>query len=166
MLSSELNQQDYSDSRLDDMQDVLDCVDMKAGIKTFFDTVISPFADHQDWTMLAGWNANSIIGVFERHHEQCIKSLDKTRDLMKNAMREDVGNEITKLNVDKLIFRRDAQEVNIKRAEAILNEFHICYEMTFGKKFMPQSKTAGVKDVTKEMKEYNVARLKEALGQK
>jgi hypothetical protein len=85
---------------------------------------------------------------------------------MKNAMREDVGNEITKLNVDKLIFRRDAQEVNIKRAEAILNEFHICYEVTFGKKFMPQSKTAGVKDVTKEMKEYNVARLKEALGQK
>jgi hypothetical protein len=120
-MASELNQQDYSDSRLGDMEDVLDCVDMKGGIKT--------------------------------------------RDLMKNAMREDVGNEITKLNVDKLIFRRDAQEVNIKRAEAILNEFHICYEVTFGKKFMPQSKTAA-KDVTKQMKEYNVARLKEALGQK
>ena len=51
MMASELNQQDYSDSRLDDMQDVLDCVDMKAGIKTFFDTVISPFADHPDWSM-------------------------------------------------------------------------------------------------------------------
>ena len=165
MMASELNQQDYSDSRLGDMEDVLDCVDMKGGIKTFFNTVISPFADNQDWAMLAEWNANSIIGVFQRHHEQCIKSLDKTRDLMKNAMREDVGNEITKLNVDKLIFRRDAQEINIKRAEAILNEFHICYEVTFGKKFMPQSKTPA-KDVTKQMKEYNVARLKEALGQK
>ena len=165
MMASELNQQDYSDSRLGDMEDVLDCVDMKGGIKTFFNTVISPFADHQDWAMLAEWNANSIIGVFQRHHEQCIKSLDKTRDLMKNAMREDVGNEITKLNVDKLIFRRDAQEINIKRAEAILNEFHICYEVTFGKKFMLQSKTPA-KDVTKQMKEYNVARLKEALGQK
>ena len=164
MMASELNQQDYSDSRLGDMEDVLDCVDMKGGIKTFFNTVISPFADHQDWAMLAEWNANSIIGVFQRHHEQCIKSLDKTRDLMKNAMREDVGNEITKLNVDKLIFRRYAQEINIKRAEAILNEFHICYEVTFGKKFMPQSKTPA-KDVTKQMKEYNVARLKEALGQ-
>ena len=163
MMGSELNQQDYSDSRLDDMQDVLDCVDMKAGVTGFFNTVISPFADHPDWSMLAEWNANSIIGVFQRHHEQCIKSLDKTKDLMQTALREDVGNEITKLNVDKLIFRRDAQEINIKRAESILNEFHICYEVTFGKKFMPQSK-APVKDVTKQMKEYNMTRLKEALG--
>jgi hypothetical protein len=82
---------------------------------------------------------------------------------MQTALREDVGNEITKLNVDKLIFRRDAQEVNIKRAESILNEFLLCYETTFGKKFMPQSK-APVKDVTKQMKEYNMTRLKEALG--
>jgi len=120
MMGSELNQQDYSDSRLDDMQDVLDCVDMKAGVTGFFNTVISPFADHPDWSMLAEWNANSIIGVFQRHHEQCIKSLDKTKDLMQTALREDVGNEITKLNVDKLIFRRDAQEVNIKRAEVYI----------------------------------------------
>ena len=157
MMSSELNQQDYSDNRLNDMEDVLDCVDMKAGVTSFFNTVISPFADHPDWSMLAEWNANSIIGVFQRHHEQCIKSL------MQTALREDVGNEITKLNVDKLIFRRDAQEVNIKRADAILNEFKLCYEVTFGKKFMPQSKTPA-KDVTKQMKEYNMTRLKEALG--
>ena len=82
---------------------------------------------------------------------------------MQTALREDVGNEITKLNVDKLIFRRDAQQVNIKRADAILNEFKLCYEVTFGKKFMPQSKTPA-KDVTKQMKEYNMTRLKEALG--
>ena len=46
--------------------------------------------------------------------------------LMKNALREDVGNEISKLNVDKLIFRRDAQELNIKRAETIILELTSC----------------------------------------
>ena len=114
--------------------------------------------------MLAEWNANSIIGCFQRHLEQCEASSDKTRDLMKNAIREDVGNEISMLNVDKLIFRRDAQALNIKRAEMIVNELHLVYEVAFGKKFVPKAK-ASAKDVTKQaqMKEYNIARLKEAM---
>ena len=73
------------------------------------------------------------------------------------------GQAIDEPKVHLKIARRDAQEINIKRAESILNEFHICYEVTFGKKFMPQSKTPA-KDVTKQMKEYNMTRLKEALG--
>ena len=128
------------------------------------ENVITPFAEQKDWAMLAEWNANSIIGCFQRHLDQCIASSDKTRDLMKNAMREDVGTEITMLNVDKLIFRRDAQDLNIKRAEMIVNELLLTYEVAFGKKFMPRAKSSG-KDVTKQaqMKEYNLARLKEAM---
>ena len=164
MLASEVNSADYSDSRLDSMHDVLDSVDVKAGVKALFDNVITPFAEHKDWTMLAEWNANSIIGCFQRQLEQCEASSDKTRDLMQNAIREDVGNEISMLNVDKLIFRRDAQALNIKRAEMIVNELHLAYEVAFGKKFVPKAK-ASAKDVTKQaqMKEYNIARLKEAM---
>ena len=115
MLASEVNSADYSDSRLDAMSDVLDSVDIKDGVKTLFRTMITPFAQEKDWAMIAEWNANSIIGCFERHLEQCNNSLDKTMKLMENAIREDVGNEISKLNVDKLIFRRDAQQLNINR---------------------------------------------------
>ena len=164
MLASEVDSADYSDSRLDSMDTVLDSVDIKVGIKAFFENVITPFAEQKDWAMLAEWNANSIIGCFQRHLDQCIASSDKTRDLMKNAMREDVGTEISMLNVDKLIFRRDAQDLNIKRAEMIVNELLLTYEVAFGKKFMPRAKSSG-KDVTKQaqMKEYNLARLKEAM---
>ena len=148
MLASEVNSADYSDSRLDAMSDVLDSVDIKEGVKTLFRTMITPFAQEKDWAMIAEWNANSIIGCFERHLEQCNNSLDKTMKLMENAIREDVGNEISKLNVDKLIFRRDAQQLNINRAETIVNELHLAYEVAFEKKFIPKSKQAGaVKDV-------------------
>jgi hypothetical protein len=84
---------------------------------------------------------------------------------MKNALREDTGNEISMLNVDKLIFRRDAQALNIKRAEMILDELHLAYEVAFEKKFTPKAKS-DVKDVTKQvqMREYNIARLKEAMS--
>ena len=165
MLASEVNSADYSDTRLNAMSDVLDSVDIKDGVKTLFRTMITPFAQEKDWAMIAEWNANSIIGCFERHLEQCNNSLDKTMKLMENAIREDVGNEISKLNVDKLIFRRDAQQLNINRAEMIVNELHLAYEVAFEKKFVPKSKQAGaVKDVSDEMKQYNIARIKEALG--
>ena len=148
MLASEVNSADYSDSRLDAMSDVLDSVDIKEGVKTLFRTMITPFAQEKDWAMIAEWNANSIIGCFERHLEQCNNSLDKTMKLMENAIREDVGNEISKLNVDKLIFRRDAQQLNINRAETIVNELHLAYEVAFEKKFIPKSKQASaVKNV-------------------
>lgn len=161
---SEIQSADYSDSRLDSMSDVLDSVDIKSGVRAMFNAVITPFAEHKDWAMLAEWNANSLIGVFQRHLEQCQASSDKTRDLMQNALREDTGNEISMLNVDKLIFRRDAQELNIKRAEMILNELHLAYEVAFEKKFVPKSKQSAT-DVTKQkqMKEYNIARLQEAM---
>ena len=164
-LASEVQSADYSDNRLNDMSDVLDSVDIRGGVKALFNNVITPFAQHKDWAMLAEWNANSIIGCFQRHLEQCIASSDKTNDLMKNALREDTGNEISMLNVDKLIFRRDAQALNIKRAEMILDELHLAYEVAFEKKFTPKAKS-DVKDVTKrvQMREYNIARLKEAMS--
>jgi hypothetical protein len=165
MLVSEVNSADYSDSRLESMHDVLDSVDIKSGVSALFNAVITPFAEHKDWTMLAEWNANSIIGAFQRHYEQCVASLDKTQDLMKNAIREDVGNEISMLNVDKLIFRRDAQELNIKRAEMILDALKLSYEVAFEKKYTPKTKQSTALDKSKEVKQYNIARLKQALGQ-
>ena len=74
MLASEVNSADYSDSRLDAMSDVLDSVDIKEGVKKLFGTMITPFAQEKDWAMIAEWNANSIIGCFERHLEQCNNS--------------------------------------------------------------------------------------------
>ena len=72
MLASEVDTADYSDSRLDSMDTVLDSVDIKVGVKAFFENVITPFAEQKDWAMLAEWNANSIIGCFQRHLDQCI----------------------------------------------------------------------------------------------
>jgi len=83
---------------------------------------------------------------------------------LKQAMQEDVGTEISTNKIDKLLFRRNAQELNIKRAEMILNAFKLKYETSFDKKYIPMSKSA-VKDVTSsQVTEYNMARLKEALS--
>ena len=47
----------------------------------------------------------------------------------------------------------------------ILDELHLAYEVAFEKKFTPKAKS-DVKDVTKQvqMREYNIARLKEAMS--
>jgi hypothetical protein len=146
------------------MADVLDSVDINAGMSAFFNSIILPFADSPDWEKLAEWNCNSIYGVFSRHLEACQNSLDKTVGLLKQAMSEDVGTEISTNKIDKLLFRRNAQELNIKRAEMILDAFKLKYETSFSKKYIPMSKSA-VKDVTSsQVKEYNMARLKEALS--
>tara|TARA_B100001939_G_C16709592_1_gene516419 strand:- start:14 stop:514 length:501 start_codon:yes stop_codon:yes gene_type:complete len=163
---SEMREVDYSDNRIDSMAEVLDSVDVNAGMSAFFNSIILPFADSPDWEKLAEWNCNSIYGVFARHLEACETSLDKTVTLLRQAMSEDVGTEISTQKIDKLLFRRNAQELNIKRANMILDAFKLKYETAFGKKYVPVSKSGSANVQSSQIKEYNMARLQEALKTK
>ena len=86
------------DSRLANMELVLDESEtsMVDGINTLVDTIITPFVDNEDWSRIAQWNFDSIYGSFYRHNEMCNASLDKTKELTREAVRDDVGTEITK----------------------------------------------------------------------
>ena len=97
---------DDPDSRVANMELILDESEsnMITGVNTLVDNVIMPFLDNEDWSRIAGWNFDSIYGAFNRHNEMCIASLDKTREKTKQATRDDVGTEITKNELNKLLF--------------------------------------------------------------
>lgn len=163
---SELRERDYSDNRVFEMQDVLDSADIDQAMRAFFVGIIMPFADSNDWVKIAEWNCNSIYGAFARHLDACKNSLDKTMGKLRQAYRSDTGTEITTQTIDKWLFTRNVQELNIKRAEKILDAFKLQFESAFGQKFVPPSKASSSNVNSEEVKQYNIARLKEALGEK
>lgn len=166
MLASELRERDYSDNRVYEMQDVLDTAEIDNAMRAFFQGIIMPFADSNDWVRIAEWNCNSIYGAFARHLDACKNSLDKTMGKLKQAYRSDTGTEISTQEIDKWLFTRNVQELNIKRAEKILDAFKLQFENAFGQKFVPPSKSSNKNVSSEELKQYNIARLKEALGEK
>jgi hypothetical protein len=127
---------DDPDSRLANMELVLDESEtsMVDGINTLVDTIITPFVDNEDWSRIAQWNFDSIYGSFYRHNEMCNASLDKTKELTREAVRDDVGTEITKGKLSSLIFRNKVHTLENK------------YKDIFGKSYVPVAKRGSVTD--------------------
>ena len=139
---------DDPDSRLANMELVLDESEtsMVTGINTLVDTIITPFIDNEDWSRIAQWNFDSIYGSFYRHNEMCHASLDKTKELTREAVREDVGTEITKGKLSSLIFRNKVQSLNCKRSQLIVDTLEQKYKQIFGKSYVPVAKRGSVTD--------------------
>ena len=98
-MSSETYKED-PDSRVANMELVLDEAEkqMVSGINTMVDSLIKPFVDCKDWSMIVGWNFDSLYGCFYRHNEMCESALDKTIAQTKEATRDDVGREVDLTN--------------------------------------------------------------------
>jgi hypothetical protein len=139
---------DDPDSRLANMELVLDEseTNMVNGINTLVDTIITPFIDNEDWSRIAQWNFDSIYGSFYRHNEMCNASLDKTKELTREAVRDDVGTEITKGKLASLIFRNKVQSLNCRRSQLIVDTLEKKYQKIFGKSYIPVAKRGSVTD--------------------
>jgi hypothetical protein len=139
---------DDPDSRLANMEMVLDEseTNMVNGINSLIDNIITPFIDNEDWSRIAQWNFDSIYGSFYRHNEMCHSSLDKTKEATRQAVRDDVGTEITKGKLSSLIFRNKVQSLNCRRSALIVDALETKYKEIFGKSYVPVAKRGSVTD--------------------
>ena len=140
---------------------------MVDGINTFIDCIITPFIDNEDWSRIAEWNFDSIFGGMYRHHEMCVASFDKTKTETRQAIRDDVGTEITKGKLSSLLFRSKVQTLNIRRSQLIVDTLESKYQAIFGKSYVPVARRKNVtskQDVDKAEKSMIVDQLKKLVG--
>jgi hypothetical protein len=130
---------DDPDSRLANMELVLDEAEktMVDGINAMIDGTITAYIDCKDWSKIAEWNFDTIYGGLYRHNDMCQMSLDKTKEKVKQATRDDVGTEITKGKLSSLLFILQAQTLNVRRSSLIVDTLEAKYKEIFGKKYIP-----------------------------
>lgn len=140
-MSSETYRED-PDSRVANMELVLDESEEKmiSGINTMVDSLIKPFIECKDWSMIAEWNFDSFYGCFNRHNEMCVSALDKTIAQTKEATRDDVGTEITANKLEGLLFKNKVQNLNVRRSQLIVDTLETRYKEVFEKSYVPKSK--------------------------
>ena len=160
---------DDPDSRIANMELVLE--ESEEGIKqacnVLMDNLILPFIANKDWSMIAEWNANSVLGAYYRHNQMCKESLSKTQEASREAVREDTGVEISKNRLAGLVFRNEVQSLNVKRSELIFDTLNTKYKSIFGKDYNPNArgKSATDKnDVDIAEKQMHKDRLKKLVG--
>ena len=145
---------DDPDSRIANMELVLDENEsnISTNLRAMLDSTIGAFIDCKDWSKIAEWNFDSIYGWASRHNEMCNMSLDKTKENIRQATRDDVGTEITINKLTSLKFICEAQLLNVRRSEFIVKTLDTWYKDTFEKSYVPKgsrkSATDG-KDVNK-----------------
>ena len=139
---------DDPDSRVANMELVLDEAETKIsnGINELVDSLITPFIDNEDWSRIAEWNFDSVYGSMYRHDEMCNASLDKSREELKTAMKNDVGTEITKGKLASSLFKIKVQTLNCRRSGLIVDTLENKYKEIFGKSYVPKSKRGSVTD--------------------
>ena len=140
---------------------------MVAGINELVDSLITPFIDNADWARIAEWNFDSIYGSMYRHDEMCNASLDKSKEELKTAMRDDVGTEITKGKLASSIFKIKVQTLNCERSGLIVDTLEKKYKEIFEKDYVPKSKRGSVTDkvyVDKAEKDMMKAEAKKLLS--
>ena len=160
---------DDPDSRLLKMEEVLDDVESKmvAGLNELVDSLITPFIDNEDWSRIAEWNFDSLYGSMYRHDEMCNASLDKSKEELKTAIRDDVGTEITKGKLASSIFKIKVQTLNCRRSGLIVDTLENKYKEIFKKSYVPKSKRGSVTDkvyVDKAEKDMMLAEANRLVG--
>ena len=132
---------DDPDSRIANMELVLDEAESKMieGINSMIDGTIGAYVDCKDWAKIAEWNFDSIYGAFFRHNDMCKMSLDKTKEKVKDATREDVKTEISINKLSSLKFIIEAQTLNVRRSQLIVDTLENKYKEIFDKSYVPVS---------------------------
>jgi len=163
------NYKDDPEARVVNMEMVLDEAESKIvnGINELVDSLITPFIDNEDWSRIAEWNFDSVYGSMYRHNEMCNASLDKSKEELKTAMRDDVGTEITKGKLASSIFKIKVQTLNCRRSGLIVDTLENKYKEIFGKSYVPKSKRGSVTDkvyVDKAEKDMMLAEANKLVG--
>ena len=102
-----------------------------------------------------------------RHDEMCNASLDKSKAELKDAMRDDVGTEITKGKLASSIFKIKVQTLNCRRSGLIVDTLENKYKEIFQRSYVPKSKRGSVTDkvyVDKAEKDMMIAEANRLVG--
>tara|TARA_R100001443_G_scaffold89804_2_gene96326 strand:- start:2312 stop:2815 length:504 start_codon:yes stop_codon:yes gene_type:complete len=139
---------DDPDSRIANMEIVLDENEsnIATSINAMLDSTIGTFVDCKDWSKIAEWNFDSIYGGWNKHNEMCNMSLDKTKENIRQATRDDVGTEITKNKLSSLKFIIEAQQLNCRRSQFIVDTLESWYKKTFDKSYVPRGSRKNATD--------------------
>lgn len=163
------NYKDDPEARVLNMELVLDEAETKIvnGVNELVDSLITPFIDNEDWSRIAEWNFDSLYGSMYRHDEMCNASLDKSKDELKKAMRNDTGTEITKGKLASSIFKIKVQTLNCRRSGLIVDTLENKYKEIFQRSYVPKSKRGSVTDkvyVDKAEKDMMLAEANKLVG--
>lgn len=163
------NYKDDPEARVLNMELVLDEAETKIvnGVNELVDSLITPFIDNEDWSRIAEWNFDSLYGSMYRHDEMCNASLDKSKQELKTAIRDDVGTEITKGKLASSIFKIKVQTLNCRRSGLIVDTLENKYKEIFQKSYVPKSKRGSVTDkvyVDKAEKDMMLAEANKLVG--
>ena len=139
---------DDPDSRIANMESVLEENEsnMSINIKAMLDWTIGAFIECKDWSKIAEWNFDSMYGWVYRHNDMCNMSLDKTKENIRQATRDDVGTEITKNKLSSLKFIIEAQQLNCRRSQFIVDTLESWYKKTFDKSYVPKGSRKNATD--------------------
>ena len=120
---SEVKEFDFSNDRIEEMRSFFESrkEEIKKGLVDYFNQVIAPDAEDKNWSWIASANASTLIQTWRYHLDRCQQTLDKTLDKMKDLSREDNGTEIVLVQMEKIIFAKNAQVLNVERAKFALD---------------------------------------------
>ena len=151
---SDIQEPDFSNDRITEMRSFYESrkEEIKKGLVDYFNQVIAPDAEDKNWSWRASANASTLIQTWRYHLDRCTQTLDKTLAKMKDLSREDNGNEIALLQMEKVIFAKNAQILNVERAQYALDTLIEHYPKVFGKEYQMVSKGKNKTDVKKDPK--------------
>ena len=155
-------------SRNDDLIDKMDLAIDADKIKQVVASSVEEFVDcsySEQWNYNARMNLSGYCNYWYSNKNWIQREYDKTIDQLQALHRAEDGSEIKQENLDKLIFKKKAQECSLERAELYYNAYILQYEKIFEEKYMPYSnKKSTVRDVTAQAtKEYQLAQIKKEL---
>jgi hypothetical protein len=160
-----MNVSENHTSRNDDLIDKMDLHIDENKIKQTVKASVAEFADcsyEEQWAYNANMNLSGYCNYWYSNMNWIQTQYDKTIDQLQNAYAGETITEISNENIDKLIFKKKAQECSLERASIYYHAYVNEYEKIFETKYQPYSnKKSTVKDVTKE---YKLEKLKEALS--
>ena len=164
-LASEVREFDYSNDRLEAMRDTFESSkeNIAEVLQLYFEQFVSVFYEDKNWSWHGSADASRIVASFQYHLDRCIETHDKTKDKIAKLISEDNQTEIDINQSNKLTFASKAQELNIERAQYLLDVAKEQYKKIIGKDWTPSNNKKVKTDVKKSAESQ--AFLKNALKQ-
>ena len=164
-LASEVREFDFSNDRLEAMRDTFESSkeNIAEVLQLYFEQFVSVFYEDKNWSWHGSADASRIVASFQYHLDRCIETHDKTKDKIAKLVSEDNQSEIDINQSNKLTFASKAQELNIERAQYLLDVAKEQYKKIIGKDWTPSNNKKVKTDVKKSAESQ--AFLKNALKQ-
>ena len=164
-LASEVREFDFSNDRLEAMRDTFESSkeNIAEVLQLYFEQFVSVFYEDKNWSWHGSADATRFVASFQYHLDRCIETHDKTKDKIAKLISEDNQSEIDINQSNKLTFASKAQELNIERAQYLLDVAKEQYKKIIGKDWTPSNNKKVKTDVKKSAESQ--AFLKNALKQ-